>query len=68
MERFATLAATGGIEIRTKGPREIRTKGPRDMLVTSITVDPVELDAIFLARTGTKESLTPVTQPKGCHL
>ena len=29
--------------------------------------DPVELDAIFLARTGTKEFLIPVTQPKGCH-
>ena len=60
MERFATLAATGGIEIRTKGPR--------DMLVTSITVDPVELNAIFLARTGTKEFLAPVAQPKGCHV
>ena len=30
--------------------------------------DPVELNAIFLARTGTKEFLTPVTQPKGCHV
>jgi hypothetical protein len=28
--------------------------------------DPVELNAIFLARTGTKEFLAPVTQPKGC--
>ena len=30
--------------------------------------DPVELNAIFLARTGTKEFLTPVTQPKGCQV
>ncbi len=30
--------------------------------------DAVELNAIFLARTGTKELLTPVTQPKGCQV
>jgi hypothetical protein len=24
--------------------------------------------AIFLARTGTKECLAPVAQPKGCHV
>ena len=30
--------------------------------------DPVELNAIFLARTGTKEFLAPVAQPKGCHV
>jgi hypothetical protein len=29
---------------------------------------PVELNAIFLACTGTKEFLTPVTQPKGCQV
>jgi hypothetical protein len=28
---------------------------------------PVELDAMFLARTGTKDFLTPVAQPTGCH-
>ena len=27
----------------------------------------VELSAIFLARTGTKDFLTPVAQPTGCH-
>jgi len=30
--------------------------------------DPVELNAIFLARTGTTDFLTPVTQPTGCHV
>jgi quercetin dioxygenase-like cupin family protein len=30
--------------------------------------DPVELNAIFLARTGTKEFLAPMAQPKGCHV
>ena len=30
--------------------------------------DPVELNAIFLARTGTKEFLIPVARPKGCHV
>ena len=30
--------------------------------------DPVELNTIFLARTGTKEFLAPVTQPKGCQV
>ena len=30
--------------------------------------DPVELNAIFLACTGTKEFLAPVAQPKGCHV
>jgi quercetin dioxygenase-like cupin family protein len=30
--------------------------------------DPVELNAIFLARPGTKEFLTPVAQPNGCHV
>ena len=29
---------------------------------------PVELNAIFLACTGTEEFLTPVTQPKGCQV
>jgi hypothetical protein len=29
---------------------------------------PVELNAIFLACTGTKEFLAPVTQPKGCQV
>ena len=29
---------------------------------------PVELNAIFLACTGTEEFLTPVTQPNGCHV
>jgi hypothetical protein len=38
---------------------------PRDMLVTSITV---ELNGIFLARTGTKEFLSPVAPPAGCHV
>jgi len=30
--------------------------------------DPVELNAIFLARVGTKTFLTPVAQPKGCNV
>ena len=30
--------------------------------------DSVELNAIFLARTGTTDFLTPVTQPTGCHV
>ena len=30
--------------------------------------DPVERNAIFLARTGTKEFLAPMAQPKGCHV
>jgi quercetin dioxygenase-like cupin family protein len=30
--------------------------------------DPIELSAIFLARTGTKEFLTPVARPQGCHV
>jgi hypothetical protein len=28
----------------------------------------VELNAIFLARTGTTVFLNPVPQPKGCHV
>jgi quercetin dioxygenase-like cupin family protein len=30
--------------------------------------DPIELNAIFLARTGTTEFLTPVPEPRGCHV
>lgn len=30
--------------------------------------DPVELNAIFLARTGTSEFLTAVPEPRGCHV
>lgn len=30
--------------------------------------EPVELNAIFLARTGTTEFLTPVPEPRGCHV
>jgi quercetin dioxygenase-like cupin family protein len=30
--------------------------------------DPIELNAIFLARTGTTEFLTAVPEPRGCHI
>ena len=48
-------ADRAGIEIRTKVARNEDS-------------DPVELNAIFLARTGTTKFLTPVARPTGCHV
>lgn len=41
---------------------------PRSTLTAEEGSDPVELNAIFLARTGTKEFLSPVAPPTGCHV
>ncbi len=59
----------GGCEHSTVGAGQAFVEDGSDIhLARNESSTPVQLNAIFLARTGTTEFLTPVAEPKSCNV